>query len=186
MLDPAIKKIFFDFKKVLPILQHYKIVIEAFDDVSLMAYAINNGRLKNDLNTLFITYKEKIKWQISSENDSVDQKINLRCSDRAPVIYNLWEYLRSYLLEFDSIQVYESIEKPLVKVLQEIEKNGIKADREILSYLSDKFGEKIKKIEQNIYKLAGTEFNIASPKQLGEILFENLSLGGGKKTKSGT
>ena len=186
MLDPAIKKIFFDFKKVLPILQHYKIVIEAFDDVSLMAYAINNGRLKNDLNTLFITYKEKIKWQISIENDSIDQKINLRCSDRAPVIYNLWEYLRSYLLEFDSIQVYESIEKPLVKVLQEIEKNGIKADREILSYLSDKFGEKIKKIEQNIYKLAGTEFNIASPKQLGEILFENLSLGGGKKTKSGT
>ena len=186
MVDPAIKKIFFDFKKVLPILQHHKIVIEAFDDVSLMAYAINNGRLKNDLNSLFITYKEKIKWQISIENDSIDQKINLRCSDRAPVIYNLWEYLRSYLLEFDSIQVYESIEKPLVKVLQEIEKNGIKADREILSYLSDKFGEKIKKIEQNIYKLAGTKFNIASPKQLGEILFENLSLGGGKKTKSGT
>ena len=58
-----------------------------------MAYVINNGRLKNDLNTLFITYKEKIKWQISIENDSIGQKINLLCSDRAPVIYNLWEYL---------------------------------------------------------------------------------------------
>ena len=82
--------------------------------------------------------------------------------------------------------MYELVEKPLISVLYEIEKNGIKADRRILSELSEEFGQKIKKIEQNIYNLAGSEFNIASPKQLGEILFENLGLSGGKKTKSGT
>ncbi len=188
MTDETIKKIFFDLKNIFPILKENKILIKVFDDVSLMSYVANNGRLKNDLNTLFNAYKEKIKTQISIENDnfSKDPKMNILCSERAPIIYNLWEYLRSCLLESDLIQMYELIEKPLIAVLCEIEKNGIKADRKILSGLSEKFGEKIKKIEQNIYNLAGNEFNIASPKQLGEILFETLDLRGGKKTKSGT
>ena len=188
MADETIKKIFFDLKNILPILHSYKINIKSFDDVSLMSYVINNGKLKNDLNTLTIAYKEQIKTQISigSDGASSDQKINIPCSDRASIIFDLWEYLRFYLLDFDLIQMYELVEKPLINVLCEIEKNGIKADRSILSELSEEFGQKIKKIEQNIYDLAGSEFNIASPKQLGEILFENLGLSGGKKTKSGT
>jgi len=188
MTDETVKKIFFDLKNILPILHSYKITIKSFDDVSLMSYVINNGKLKNDLNTLAIAYKEQIKTQISIGSDGVssDQKINISSSDRASIIFELWEYLRFNLLDFDLIQMYELVEKPLISVLCEIEKNGIKADRSILSELSEEFGQKIKKIEQNIYSLAGSEFNIASPKQLGEILFESLGLRGGKKTKSGT
>ena len=188
MTDETVKKIFFDLKNILPILQCYKIAIKAIDDVSLMSYVINNGRLKNDLNTLSIAYREQIKTQISNGTDvaSIDQKINIPCSDRASIIFNLWVHLRSCLLEFDLIQIYELVEKPLISVLCDIEKNGIKADQRILYELSEKFGKKIKTIEQNIYHLAGSEFNIASPKQLGEVLFEDLGLNGGKKTKSGT
>ena len=188
MADETVKKIFFDLKNILPILHSYKITVKSFDDVSLMSYVINNGKLKNDLNTLTIAYKEQIKTQIGIGSDEIgsDQKINISCSDRASIIFDLWEYLRFYLLDFDLIQMYELVEKPLISVLCEIEKNGIKADRSILSELSEEFGQKIKKIEQNIYSLAGSEFNIASPKQLGEILFESLGLSGGKKTKSGT
>ncbi len=188
MADETIKKIFFDLKNILPILSSYKITVKSFDDVSLMSYVINNGKLKNDLNTLTIAYKEQIKTQIGIGSDGVgsDQKINISCSDRASIIFDLWKYLRLYLLDFDLIQMYELVEKPLISVLCEIEKNGIKADRIILSELSEEFGQKIKKIEQNIYNLAGSKFNIASPKQLGEILFESLGLSGGKKTKSGT
>ena len=185
MADETIKKIFFDLKNILPILHSYKINIKSFDDVSLMSYVINNGKLKNDLNTLTIAYKEQIKTQISvGSNGAIsDQKINIPCSDRASIIFDLWEYLRLYLLDFDLIQMYELVEKPLISVLCEIEKNGIKADRSILSELSEEFGQKIKKIEQNIYSLAGSEFNIASPKQLGEILFESLGLSGREKNK---
>jgi len=188
MTDETVKKIFFDLKNILPILHSYKITIKSFDDVSLMSYVINNGKLKNDLITLAIAYKEQIKTQIAIGNDGVssDQKINISCADRASIIFDLWEHLRLNLLDFDLIQMYELVEKPLISVLCEIEKNGIKADRSILSELSEKFGLKIRKIEQNIYSLAGSEFNIASPKQLGEILFESLGLSGGKKTKSGT
>ncbi len=188
MMDMAVKKIFFDLKNILPTLQKYGVIIKSFDDVSLMSYVINNGRLKNDLANLFFSYKDKIKSQISIGNDDygTDQKINIPCSERALITYNLWEFMRSHLLEYDTIQIYELIEKPLVDVLHQIEETGIKADREILRELSNKFGEKIGKIEQNIFKLAGEEFNIASPKQLGEVLFENLGLSGGKRTKSGT
>ena len=97
MTDETVKKIFFDLKNILPILHSYKITIKSFDDVSLMSYVINNGKLKNDLNTLAIAYKEQIKTQIAIGNDGVssDQKINISCADRASIIFDLWEYLDS-------------------------------------------------------------------------------------------
>ena len=91
MADETIKNLF-DLKNILPILHSYKINIKSFDDVSLMSYVINNGKLKNDLNTLTIAYKEQIKTQISvGSNGAIsDQKINIPCSDRASIIFDLW------------------------------------------------------------------------------------------------
>ena len=79
MADETVKKIFFDLKNILPILHSYKITVKSFDDVSLMSYVINNGKLKNDLNTLTIAYKEQIKTQIGIGSDEIgcDQKINI-------------------------------------------------------------------------------------------------------------
>jgi DNA polymerase-1 len=77
------------------------------------------------------------------------------------------------------------MERPLVPVLVGMERNGIKVDRAVLSRLSGEFAQKMASIEVTIYELADQEFNIASPKQLGEILFDKMGISGGKKTKTG-
>ena len=79
--------------------------------------------------------------------------------------------------------VYESTERPLVQVIKDMEREGVLVDRAVLSRLSGEFAQKMAGMEDEIYALAGEKFNIASPKQLGDILFDKMGLSGGKKTK---
>ena len=83
------------------------------------------------------------------------------------------------------VTVYETLERPLVPVLARMEERGIKVDRQILSRLSGEFAQKLGRLENEIHELAGEDFNIGSPKQLGDILFDKIGLPGGKKTKTG-
>lgn len=82
-------------------------------------------------------------------------------------------------------KVYETLERPLIPVLAEMEMHGIKVDRDTLSRMSNNFAQSMSGLEAEIYELGGQSFNVGSPKQLGEILFDKLELPGGKKGKTG-
>jgi len=98
----------------------------------------------------------------------------------------LWEFFKPQVAEQKLLTLYETIERPLVPVLTQMETNGIKIDVAKLAELSKDFGQRMAEYEREIYALAGREFNVASPKQLGEILFDEMKLEGGKKSeKSG-
>ncbi len=182
--DPSIKKIFFDYKSALYLLERYSLSINASEDLSLLAYVTNNGKIKNELTALATFYKNEISIFEELEKKIIN-KIELTSHERVYLIHKIWHHLTTKILSGEAIQVYELIEKPLIKILFEIENKGIKIDKSVLDELSFKFGTKIKQLENKIYILSGQEFNVASPKQLGEILFDKLELKGGKKNKSG-
>ena len=184
MADPSIKKIFFDYKAVLYSLEKYNIPINATEDLSLLAYVINNGKVKNELTAIAQFYKDEISILEGLEQKIIG-KVELTSYEKVSLIHKIWNHIITRTLSGGCIQVYELIEKPLIKVLYDMESEGIKADKSVLDELSLKFGTKINQLEKNIHILAGEEFNVASPKQLGEILFDKLALKGGKKNKSG-
>jgi DNA polymerase-1 len=94
--------------------------------------------------------------------------------DKAILAFKAVEYLTGELKANNLWKFYKEIEEPLIPVLFSMEKNGILFDLELLKRLQDSIGIEIKDIEQKIYELAGTEFNLRSPKQLGKILFDKL------------
>ena len=107
-------------------------------------------------------------------------------AEDADITLQLYEYLLPLLKENGVEKLFYEIEMPLVPVLSRMEANGVKIDTENLQQISEEFGQEIHKVEEEIYTLAGTPFNIASPKQLGEILFERLRIDEkAKKTKTG-
>src|SRR5215813_9474654 len=103
----------------------------------------------------------------------------------ADVTLRLWMLLKSRLVSERMTAVYETLERPLVRILSDMERAGVKVDRNILARLSSTFAQRIARLEEEIYTLAGHKFNLASARQLGEFLFDNLKLPGGRKTKSG-
>jgi len=105
--------------------------------------------------------------------------------EAADITYRLYEILSETLEEHQLQEIAEDIEFPLIPVLSQIERNGMLLDREMLDVFSDMLQKDLKEIQAEIYEKAGTEFNINSPKQLGEVLFEKMELPAGKKTKTG-
>ncbi len=112
-------------------------------------------------------------------------KVMEYAAEDADVTLRLWRVLKPRLAAEGMTAVYERLERPLVPVLARMEERGIRADRQILSRLSGRFAQKAAGLEADIHILAGEPFNIGSPKQLGEVLFDKLGLPGGKKTKTG-
>jgi DNA polymerase-1 len=106
-------------------------------------------------------------------------------AEGADVTLRLWNLLKPRLAAERVATVYETLERPLIPVIAAMERDGIKVDREILSRLSGAFAQRAAEHEALIYDLAGNKFNLGSPKQLGEFLFDTLKLPGGKKTKTG-
>ena len=180
--DASIRKIFYGLKDMLPYLYSYNINVKSFDDLSLMSYVLNNGKNKHDFQSLCDTYSSNLVTPIPTQ---IIDTITIEAHEKIRLIYKIWETLNNEMITKGVIEVYETIEKPLIKILSAMEQNGIKADIKILDELSLRFQEKIIMLEKEIIKDAGVDFNIASPKQLGEILFDVLKLDGGKKTKSG-
>ena len=195
MEDPSILKIGQNIKYDLIILDKLGISCKNFDDTMLMSYVLNTGKNGHGLDELSQIYfgHETIKFsEISKINnkkitfDFVDLGVAMRyASEDSDITFRLWEVLENELKKSKLYSFYFYIEKPLVKIIKDMEIRGIKVDLEILKKLSKKFEKKIIEIQKSIFNLSNTEFNIGSPKQLGEVLFDKMLLPHGKKGKSG-
>ncbi len=194
--NESILKIGQNIKYDIRILNKYGVTFNSIADTMLISYSIDNGIFKhnlddlsfNHLNHTTIKYKEVVgtgKNEITFDKVTIDNAINYAAEDSLLTL-RLFQNLYPRLIKEKANFVYQNIDLPLVEVLSSIEANGIEVDKKFLTSLSNEFENESKKLEKNIYKLSKKEFNIGSPKQLGEILFINLKIPGGKKTKSGT
>ena len=161
----------------------------------LLSYVLDTGKFRHNLDDLAKIYfnYETIKYKDVVGVGKKEKKFNevnikdayIYAAEDADITLRLYKILKKRIISKKLLSVYEYIEKPLINVLAEIEKKGIKVDVKKLKNLSLVFQKKLSKIEKEIFKLSSIEFNIASPKQLGEILFNKLGLEGKKKGKSG-
>ena len=150
---------------------------------SLISFLAQYGiELKNKLWDVMIAH-----YLIEPElNHSLDYLADVYTTNNGDEIWQLYEKFKSLLIENNLGNLFYNIEMPLVRVLSKMESNGVKIDIEGLKQISDEQAKEISEIEKNIYEIAGTTFNIGSPKQLGEILFEKLDIKApAKKTKTG-
>jgi len=194
--DSSIKKIGQNIKFDLIILKQNGININSIEDTMLISYALDAGTNRHNLDTLAeihlnhktISYKEIVgsgKNKINFSEVPIDQATEYAAED-ADITLRLYTLLKSRLDAEKLNQVYELFEKPMVHLLSKLEINGIKVDDKYLKNLSKKFEEKLKKIEKEIYSIAGKKFNIGSPKQLGEIIYNELKIAKLKKTRKGS
>ncbi|MCR4581220.1 MAG: DNA polymerase I [Bacilli bacterium] len=175
-----VPKYTFDLKKNMVLLKN--VSLNTIYDVNIAVYLLNKT-IKDDLGVLM--KHDNVDVPLFDEILKDTSDINNIVTLKARYIYDTHDkYINDLRLE-DVISVFENIEMPLVKVLAKMEMNGIKCDKNILEEQSNSIKDDISKLEKEIYELAGEEFNISSPKQLGELLFEKLELKGGKKTKTG-
>ena len=194
--DPSIKKVGQNIKFDFLILGQNNIEINPLEDTMLISYTLDAGTNRHNLDTLSeihlnhktITYKELVgkgKNKLNFSDIALDKATEYAAED-ADVTLRLYNYLKARLDEEKLNKVYESFEKPMIKLLSKLEFNGIKVDDIYLKKLSKNFEEKLKRIEKEIYSIAGKEFNIGSPKQLGEIIYNELKIAKLKKTKKGS
>ncbi|SEW28377.1 DNA polymerase I [Aliiroseovarius sediminilitoris] len=193
--DPAILKIGQNMKYDAKILARYGVDIAPIDDTMLMSYAQNAGLHNHGMDTLSdrylghtpISIKSLLgsgKSAITFDRVPVEDAVKYAAED-ADITLRLWHYLKPRLHSAKVTRVYERLERPLVPVLAQMEMAGIKVDRDVLSRMSNAFAQKMSGFEAELYEIAGKDFNVQSPAQVGEILFDQMGLEGGKRTKSG-
>ncbi len=171
------------------------IAVTPFDDTMLISYVLEatlHGHGMDELSELHLSHKPIAFNEVTGKGkekltfDCVPVKEATRYSaEDADVTLRLHQLLKPKLAAEGKLSVYETLERPLVPVLVEMERNGIMVDADLLRRLSNDFANAMAKMEKEIYKLAGGEFNVGSPKQLGDILFGKFKLPGGRKTKTG-
>jgi DNA polymerase-1 len=193
--DSTIKKIGQNIKYDYRIFLKYGIKMTSMEDTMLMSYALDAGKNRHNMDLLSeihlqhktISFKDVAgigKAQVTFDLVDIEQAKNYACED-ADVTLRLYEFFEQRLFGENVLNVYENLEKPLIKILSSMENNGIKIDQNILGKLSEKFEIEIQNLEKKIFKISGEEFNIASPKQLGDIIYDKLKIAGTKKTKKG-
>ncbi len=193
--DPAILKIGQNMKYDAKIFARLDIAVAPIDDTMLMSYAMNAGLHNHGMDTLSERYLGHTpipikpllgtgKSAITFDRVPLDKAVAYAAED-ADITLRLWQQFKPQLHVNRVTSVYETLERPLVPVLAQMERNGIKVDRDTLSRMSNAFAQKMAGLEDEIQEKAGRPFNVGSPKQLGEILFDELELPGGKKGKTG-
>ncbi|NND18723.1 MAG: DNA polymerase I, partial [Silicimonas sp.] len=193
--DPAVMKIGQNMKYDAKIFARYGVDVAPIDDTMLMSYAMNAGLHGHGMNQLSERYlghhpieiKSLLgsgKSQVTFDRVDVDEAVKYAAED-ADITLRLWQTFKPQLHRAKVTTVYETLERPLVPVLAEMEMAGIKVDRDVLSRMSNAFAQKMAQLEDEIHGLAGEKFNVGSPAQVGEILFDKMSLPGGKKGKTG-
>ena len=193
--DNSVLKIGQNIKYDLIVLDRLGIKVNNIDDTMLMSYVLNAGKHKHGLDELakiYLSYSTikfedvvgKGKEKKTFEMVNIDDAMHYAAED-ADIAYRLWEILRKELIKEKLFSFYFYLEKPLVQVIKKMEIHGIKVNFEFLEKLSKEFQKKLNLLEKEIFNIANEEFNIGSPKQLGEILFEKMRLPFGKKGKSG-
>ncbi|SNT68794.1 DNA polymerase I [Paracoccus seriniphilus] len=193
--DPAILKIGQNIKYDWKILARSGIRMTPVADTMLMSYALNAGTHNHGMDELAERYldhkcipiKELIgsgKSQIGFGQVAIDKATPYAAED-ADVTLRLWQHFAPLLPVEKVTTVYETLERPMVPVLADMEMAGIRVDGDTLKRMSNAFAQKMAQLEDEIHELAGERFNVGSPKQLGEILFDKMGLAGGKQGKTG-
>jgi len=195
----SILKIGQNLKYDILVLRRYGINVTAIDDTLLLSYALDGGRRGHGMDDLAlahlghtcIPFKTVIAHapgkKVADKSFAgvpIDKATEYAAED-ADVTLRLWMILKSRLVTEKMVTVYETLERPLIDVIVDMEHAGIKVDKTVLSRLTGTFSQRAASLEDEIYELAGEKFNLGSPKQLGEVLFDRLKLPGGKKTKTG-
>jgi len=194
--DPSIKKIGQNIKFDFIIFYNNGISLNSMEDTMLMSYVLDAGKNRHNMDTLSeihlnhktIKFKELVgtgKKEINFSEVEIEKAKDYAAED-ADITYRLYKEFYKKLKSEKLINIYEIFEKPLIKILAFMEIEGIKVDNKFLKSLSLKFSKKIEKIQKNIFNISKKEFNIASPKQLGEIIYNDLKITGLKKTKKGS
>lgn len=193
--NSSLIKIGHNIKYDIAVLKRYKIDVVSFEDTMLMSYINDAGNHRHGMDELAkvhfnrdtIKFKDVVgtgKSQITFDYVEIEKAIEYAAED-AEITFKLYLLLKKKLSEEKNISAYNYLEKPLVASILEMEINGIKINTEYLQSLSSEFEKKINSLEKTIFKLCGVEFNIGSPKQLGDVLFNKLNLTPPKKTKTG-
>jgi len=195
-LEEKIRVVGQNIKYDMNVLKKYSIIFKtSIEDTMLMSYVLNSGG-KHDLNTLSskfldhtpITYEDVVghgKDQISFADVEIDKAVTYACED-SDITYSLFEVLNSILKKDKKLyDIYHNIEIKLMHIIANMEYIGVSINSEELDRQSENLFGRLHKIEKEIYKLSGKEFNISSPKQLQEIFYEHLKLPILKKTPKG-
>ena len=192
---PSVMKIGQNLKYDMLLLKNYGINVAPLDDTMLLSYVTESGDVGHGMDELSqrhlghkpIAFKDVAgtgKSSITFDRVAID-KATAYAAEDADITLRLWMVLKQKLLQMHKVTVYETLERPLVPVLTQMEFEGIEVDRSVLAKLSSEFANKQAIVETEIHKLAGQTFNIGSPKQLGEILYDKMALPGGRKTATG-
>ncbi len=195
--NSTIEKIGQNLKYDLKILSNYNIKVEGKLFDTMIAHYLINPDMRHGMDILSETY---LKYSPKSIEDLIGRKGKGQKSMRDIALEEIKEYAvedadvtlqlkEIFTLELDKTgtkKLFEDIEIPLVKVLADMEKEGIRVDVDFLKSLSKELDSDIKSLQKTIYETAGHSFNLASPKQLGEVLFDKLQLGGAKQKKTKT
>lgn len=190
--DPSVLKILQNAKYDMKIFAKYGITLAPIDDTMLLSYAQHAGLHTHGMDKLADQYLNHTpipiksllgsgKSMITFDRVPIDDAVQYAAED-ADVTLRLWQILKPRLSAAQVTRVYEKLERPLVPVLAQMERTGIKVDRDTLSRMSNAFAQKMAGLEAEIHELAGQSFNVGSPAQLGEILFDKMGLEGGKKS----
>ena len=194
--DKSIKKIGQNIKFDYIIFYHRGITMNTMEDTMLMSYVLDAGKNRHNMDTLSelhlghktISYKDLVgsgKKQLTFDQVDIKKATEYAAED-ADITFRLYKILKKNLVKEKLENIYEIFEKPLVEILAKMEIQGVKVDDKFLKILSKKFGKKISLIEEKIYKISQKKFNIASTKQLGQIMYEDLKIASLKKTKKGS
>ncbi len=194
--DPSIKKIGQNIKFDFIVFFKHGINMTSMEDTMLMSYVLDAGKNRHNMDTLSeihlnhktIPFKDLVgtgKKEINFSEVDVEKAKDYAAED-ADITFRLYKKFQKSLKDEKMINIYEIFEKPLLKILAYMEIEGVKIDNKFLKSLSTKFEKKIIKIQNEVFKISKKEFNIASPKQLGEILYNDLKIADLKKTKKGS
>lgn len=195
LTNPAILKVGHNLKYDLVVLKKYQVQLSPISDTMLMSYVLDGSRHGHGMDELAerhlqhktIKYSEitgtgkaqkrfdEVAIEIASEYAAEDADITLR----------LYHFLAPRLAREQMMTVYERIERPIIQVIADMEARGIKVDQQLLFRIGQEFTKEMQRLELEIYQLAGRQFNVGSPKQLGEILFDELNMPASKKSKTG-
>ena len=194
--DSSVKKIGQNIKFDFIVLYKHGVKMNSMEDTMLMSYVLDAGKNRHNMDTLSkihlnhktITFKELVgtgKKEINFRDVELDKAMKYAAED-ADITYRLYKIFHKNLKLEKLTNIYEIFEKPLIEILAFMEINGIQIDSKFLKNLSEKFEKKIKNLEKEIFTISKKEFNIGSPKQLGEIIYNELKITVLKKTRKGS
>ncbi|MFK7840462.1 MAG: DNA polymerase I [Bdellovibrionales bacterium] len=193
--DPSVMKVAHNMKYDWQIFAKHGVYVTPCDDTMLMSYVLDGSSHKHGMDALSehylghtpIPYKDVAgsgKAQVTFDQVDIEKALDYAAED-AEVTLRLYTILKPRLVHERMVSVYENLERPLIEVIARMEMEGVKVNPTILKSMSSDFAKRIADLENEIHTIAGTSFNIGSPKQIGEILFDQMGLQGGKKTKTG-